>query len=112
MNVEALVEQIRRGVATGATVDERAAAASACDTVRTLLRATPGQPLIDKPTPSTPLGQAVESLQGAPPGVFLEALIAKLKSMLPEDGAVLTRRTTLRVPFVDVRSVGGKRGDD
>ena len=110
MTPASLLEAIRCGLVESASEGERRNAAEACETLLTLLRSTPGEPLVE-PRTASPLAQAVQQVQAAPPSVVLDALIAKLQSLLPEDERTIgTRDRALKIPFVDVRPFGGRGG--
>lgn len=109
--LDPLIESIRRAVADGADEPTRKAGADACRAILTALGTEPGKPLTDPPPPISPIAAMAAAAQSAPPGLVLDALIGKLKSMLPEGDRQVTRPpSALRIPFVPMPGAGKPGG--
>jgi hypothetical protein len=99
--MEQLIETIRSALDPNADDNAKAAGASACRTVLAALETEPGKPLAPPMTPSSSMAMAVQQLRNAPPSLVLDALIAKLKTYLPEEPATAHAATSgLKIPFV------------
>jgi hypothetical protein len=104
--MDELIAVIRKAVAPGADDGERVAGADACRSLLAVLDTEPGKPLVPPPAPTTPIAAVVEQIRGAPPGVVLDALIAKLKSYLPPDaGPIEPAVRAVKIPFVPLPAV-------
>lgn len=107
-NTDALVEAIRAALADGATVEIRAAGATACQMVLAALSAKPGEPLADTPPDPTPLQSAVAALRNVPPEQLLDLAIAKLKTALPP-GTEVQPVPRFKIPLLPISGLRGPR---
>ena len=101
--MDELLETIRKAVAPDADQPTKQAGANACRAILAALEAQPGEPLAvaPAPAPTSPIATVVRQFQGAPPGLVLDALIAKLRSHLPpEETGTPAQVPSLRIPFV------------
>jgi len=99
-----LLDQIRHAVADDADDSTRQRGADACRAIRAALDAAPGSPLAEPPPPSSPLATAARQLSQVPPSLALDALIGKLRSLLPEeaDASPPPGAPQLRIPFIQL----------
>lgn len=99
-----LLDSIRLAIDEGADAATRQRGAVACRAIAAALDATPGQPLATAPPPSSTLVAAVRHAGSAPPTLVLDALIAKLKTLLPEGAgdSPPTESPQLRIPFIQL----------
>lgn len=101
MKIANLIETIKQGAEPNASMDEREAAATACEALLAALRARPGEPLAP-PAPPTAFA-AAQSLAATSSTAFLDALIQKLEGYLPESERGEVRRSAgLRIPMVHI----------
>jgi hypothetical protein len=106
-NTDALVDAIRAALADGASMEARAAGATACQMVLAALTAKPGEPLASTPPTSTPIQSAVAALRNAPPEQLLDFAIAKLKAALPP-GTSVPPVQRISLPLLPISSLRGK----
>src|SRR5262245_13472589 len=110
--MDELIEKIRSAIATDADESTKAAGAEACRAILAVLEVKAGEPLVSAPPPSSPLAAVAAQLRGAPPGVVLDALIAKLRAHLPADERDSPKeRGAVRIPFVPVPGPRKGSGD-
>ena len=104
--MEELLETIQKATKSDADASAKQAGANACRAILAALETEPGAPLAPPPVPSSSLAAVAAQLQSAPPGLVLDALIAKLRTYLPpeEPGPSSARPDTLRIPFVSIPS--------
>src|SRR5688572_7137409 len=100
--MDELIETIRKAVDSNADDTAKAAGANACRAILAALEVKPGEPLAPAPTPGSPIAAMAAQMRNAPPGLVLDALIAKLRAHLPseEQDAPRPSKTDLRIPFV------------
>jgi hypothetical protein len=105
MNSETMIEAIRAAVAEDASVDARAAGASACRTLLVVLEAKPGEPLVPAmpvpQPPSAPIAAVASAIRTMPREQLFDLLIAKLRTLVPADSAPAPTRM-LDIPHVKV----------
>ena len=89
-----LIASIRTAVTTGATGEARAAGATACRSILTVLEAKPGQPLAAAPQRTSPTAQAspLATLLSQP------GLLPKLAAMSRDELIALLKQITGAVP--------------
>jgi len=106
---DALLEAVKRALEPEATTESRAAGAQACRTLLAALGAGEGEPLVAAPLPSTPVATAARQLAAAPPGAVLDAVIARLQALVPDDTpAAAPAPAPLRIPFVPIPKPTGE----
>ena len=107
--VQQLINAIRAAAEDDASPTEKERGAEACKTLGALFGATPGEPLAPRVSAPTPLGQAVEQVRGAKTAFLLDAVIARLKSHLPEgEPAAESAEMKLAIPFIPIPGLGKK----
>lgn len=79
--MDEMIESIRVAVATGATAEQKARGAQACQAIMVALGAEPGKLIV---LPGAP---APHPLAGMPAGQALDLLIAKISAALPPESA-------------------------
>jgi hypothetical protein len=91
--VAGLIEAIRAGLAPGASPELRAASATACRSVLTVLEAKPGQPLTAAPLP--PASPAPPASAASPIAALLKqpGVLAKLAAMSRDELINLVKQT-------------------
>ncbi len=110
---------IRAALAEGADDLARQRGANACHDILATLGAKPHElpdettapttppPPTAQPCAPSPLANAARMVATAPPSLILDAVIAKLKAHLPQEGASAdgdSHGPTLRIPFIPVPS--------
>ena len=104
MEMNDLMEKIKRAVEPDAAADARHEGAAACRAILATLETEPGQPLPGLPPPRPQPAIAADQL--------MDVLIAKLRSMLPTDGPETGRsEQTLRIPLAPIPSSRSREGD-
>lgn len=100
--LQQLLEAVAAATEDDATEEAKRRGVAACRDLGSLLGAIPGQPLVQSQGPASALGYLATQLQAAKPTVVLDAIIAKLGGLLPEDDEGRGSRQRLDVPFVPV----------
>ncbi|HTR52013.1 MAG TPA: hypothetical protein VMJ10_14970 [Kofleriaceae bacterium] len=105
MNPETLIETIRAATADGASDDARRAGANACRAVLAVLDAQPGTPIVPSTPPalepSPPIAAIVSALRGMPRDQLADLLIAKLRTLVPDEAQVAPAHN-FNIPLVKV----------
>ena len=104
--MDELFNTIRSAIATDASPEARVAGAQACRTILAALEATPGQPLVARPTPSSPMQAVLMALSSTPPEQLLDLAIAKLRALVPAEAQPQTIQS-LRIPIVPITPTRG-----
>ena len=94
--MDKFIETIRSAVAEDSTTEAKQAGAQACRAILAALEAQPGQALAIVPM------VAPGPLVGADIGQVLDLLIAKLRTMQPDQAAAPPATAALRIPTIQL----------
>ncbi len=106
-SMETLIDAIRSAIASDASDEARASGVQACRTILAALETKPGDQLVNRPVPTTPMQAVLTALSNTPPEQLLDLAISRLKAALPA-GTEAPPVQSVRIPLLPVASLRGR----